>query len=90
MSKSTSNKTEKILEEFKEEQRKKFKRFAIFMISLSLILSGISGGAAYSLAAGSVSYTAKDTTWEVENTQDAIDELRDNIGASLVGSIFLL
>ena len=88
MSRSVNNKTEKIIEEFKEEQRKKFKRFAIFMISLSLILSGISGGAAYSLAAGQIGYTPKDTTWTVQNAGDAIDELRDNIGASLVGSIF--
>ena len=74
--------------EFKKEIGNKFRRFVVFMVSLCLILSGITGVASYSLGANQVGYTPKDTTWTVQNTGDAIDELRDNIGASLVGSIF--
>ena len=74
--------------ELRSEQNSKFRRFVVFAVALCLIISGITGVASYSLAATQVGYTPKDTSWTVQNTGDAIDELRDNVGASLVGSIF--
>ena len=73
---------------FKKEQNSKFRRFVVFAVALCLIISGVSGVASYSLAATQVGYTPKDTSWTVQNTGDAIDELRDSVGASLVGSVF--
>ena len=84
--------TKKIFDDYKEEQRKlmnkKNRTNIVIMIIISLILSGITGVASYTLAAGQVGYTARDTSWTVDNTQDAIDELRDTVGYALVGSIF--
>ena len=55
---------------------------------LCLILSGITGVASYTYAANNVGYTPRDTTWNVENTEQAINELRESVGTALVGSIF--
>lgn len=71
-----------------DKQNKNSKRIILFMIAFCLILSGVTGVASYSFGASSVSYTAKDTTWEVENTEEAIDDLYSSVGSALVGSIY--
>ena len=43
----------------------------------SIIFGGIGTVFAYSILAEDVGYTPKDTTWEVDNVSDAIDDLRD-------------
>ena len=90
MSTKYDEKIENILNELNilKKQQQRSKRFVVFMVVICLLLSGITGVASYSLGANQVGYTPKDTSWNVENTKTAIDELRDNVGASLVGSIF--
>lgn len=87
--------TEKTFYEYKEEQKrlieninKSNKKITLLIITFSLILSGISSVASYSFAAGNVGYTPMDTTWNVQNTGNAIDDLREDIGTSLVGAIY--
>lgn len=41
----------------------------------AIVFSVISIASAYTLLASDTSYTPKDTTWEVDNTKDALDDL---------------
>lgn len=50
----------------------------ILLFLLGVILSGsITYVFAYSIIASDVSFNPKDTTWDVDNTKDAIDDLRE-------------
>ncbi|MBR1416959.1 MAG: tail fiber protein [Bacilli bacterium] len=71
-----------------EEQNKKNKKIIIFIIVITLLFSGITSVASYSMGASSVAYTPKDASWQVENTQEAIDNLFDSVGSALVGSVY--
>ena len=98
MNKKYEEKINKMIDEFKKEQRqlnkkiekqnKNIKRIIVIMIVFSLVLSGITGVASYTLTASQVAYNPRDNSWNIENTEDAINELRDTIGSSLVGSIY--
>ena len=94
--------TEEVFNEYKNEQQllvgklseqmqmqnKKNKRVIIFILIFSLVFSGITSVASYSLGASSVGFTPRDSNWNVSNTQEAIDSLFDSVGSSLVGSIY--
>lgn len=55
---------------------KKFLTSRIFTFILgAVIFSGITGVAAYSILASDIGYTPKDSSWEVNNVKDAIDDL---------------
>ncbi|MBR1416958.1 MAG: tail fiber protein [Bacilli bacterium] len=69
-------------------QNKKNKSSNFFLIFIFLFISGITSVASYSMGASSVAYTPKDASWQVENTQEAIDNLFDSVGSSLVGSVY--
>lgn len=86
--KDIDNIIKNLRDELRNEQQGKFRRFVVFMVILCLIISGITGVASYTLAANQIAYTPKDTSWSIDNTQDAIDELRDTVGYALVGSVF--
>lgn len=45
----------------------------------ALIFGGIIGVSAYTILANDIGYTPKDSTWEVDNVKDAIDDLYGNI-----------
>ena len=84
-----------LLNEFKEEQnikmnelKKKNKRAILFVMFVCLFVSGITSVLSYTLGASSVEYTAKDSNWHVENTQEAIDDLYNSLGSALVGSVY--
>ena len=70
------------------EQNKKNKKSNLFVLFLCLFVSGISSVLSYSIGASSVEYTAKDSNWHVENTQQAIDDLYNSLGSALVGSVY--
>ncbi|MBR1416362.1 MAG: hypothetical protein IJ572_00900 [Bacilli bacterium] len=61
--------------------KKLFKSRFLFLILGIVIVSGISSVFAYSLLAQDVGFTPKDTTWEVDNTKEALDDLRDEFNA---------
>ncbi|MBR1416960.1 MAG: tail fiber protein [Bacilli bacterium] len=85
------NELKKEQQEIKDElvkQKKKSKRFSAYILILALLFSGITSVASYSMGANSVAYTPKDASWEVENTQEAIDNLFDSVGSALVGSVY--
>ena len=99
------DKLNKILADFKEEQRKfnekqllfnkkveaqnkKNKRFVIYILIFSVLFSGIASVASYTFGASSVAYTPTDNSWQVANTQEAIDDLFDSVGSALVGSVY--
>ena len=69
-------------------QNKKNKRTIIIILIISLVFSGITSVASYTLGASSVEYTSKDANWDVSNTQQAIDDLYNSLGSSLVGSVY--
>ena len=71
-----------------DEQNKKNKRSILIILIVCLFISGISSALSYSIGASSVEYTAKDANWHVENTQQAIDDLYNSLGSSLVGSVY--
>jgi len=55
---------------------KKFLTSRVFAFLLgALLFSGITGVAAYNMFASNVGYTPEDTSWEVDNVSDAIDDL---------------
>ena len=70
------------------EQNKKNKRYVVYILIFCILFSGIASVASYSIGASSVGYTPIDTTWSVANTQEAIDDLHDSVGAALVGSVY--
>ena len=87
--------------EFKEEQKillnrltklekvnKRNKHIILIMLITCLFISGITSVLSYSLGASSVEYTSKDANWDVSNTQQAIDDLYNSLGSSLVGSVY--
>ena len=80
--------TKEMFDDYKKEQNNKLRRAILFMVVLSLVISGISGVASYTYAANNIAYTPRDTSWNVENTEQAINELREGVGTALVGSIF--
>ena len=51
----------------------------IFVFILGLIVASTTSAFAYSLIASDVGFTPKDSTWEVENTKEALDDLRNHI-----------
>ena len=56
--------------------KKIFKKSNIFAFILgALIFGSIGVVSAYTIFANDIGYTPKDTTWEVDNVKDAIDEL---------------
>ena len=69
-------------------QNKKNKKGNLFMVFVCLFVSGISSVLSYTLGASSVEYTPRDSNWKVENTQEAIDDLFNSVGSSLVGSVY--
>ena len=69
-------------------QNKKNKRAILIMMLVCLFVSGISSVLSYTLGASSVEYTPRDSNWKVENTQEAIDDLFNSVGAALVGSVY--
>ena len=71
-----------------EMQNKKNKRTILYVILICLLFSGITGVASYSIGANNVGYTPTDSNWRVANTQEAIDDLFDSVGASLVGAVY--
>ena len=71
-----------------EKQNKKNKITFLYFMFFSLLFSGITSVASYSIGASSVEYTPRDSNWDVENTQEAIDDLFNSVGASLVGSVY--
>ena len=87
-----------LLDEFKEEQikfnkkmteqNKRIKKVVLFMMFVCLFVSGITSVLSYTMGANSVEYTPRDSNWKVENTQEAIDDLFNSVGASLVGSVY--
>ena len=82
------DKYEILLNEFKEEQKKKNRRMFLYVILFSLLFSGITSVASYSIIASNVAYTPVDSNWRVSNTQEAIDDLFDSVGSALVGSVY--
>ena len=76
------------LSKYVDIQNKRNKRFVIFVLIFSLLFSGISSVASYTLGANNVGYTPKDASFAVDNTQDAIDNLFDSVGSSLVGAVY--
>ena len=71
-----------------ETQNKNNKRIIIYILVFSVLFTGITNVFSYSFGASSVAYTPIDSTWQVSNTQEAIDNLYDSVGAALVGSIY--
>ena len=55
-------------------------RSRIIYIILGVLILGISTVFAYSYLAQNVGYTPTDTEWDVENTKEALDDLRDKFG----------
>ena len=56
--------------------KKIFRKSNIFSFFLgAIIFGGIVGVSAYTILAKDISYSPKDTTWEVDNIKDAIDDL---------------
>lgn len=56
--------------------KKIFRKSNIFAFVLgAIIFGGIVGVSAYTILANDIGYTPKDTTWEVDNVKDAIDDL---------------
>ena len=70
------------------EQNKKHKRAILFVMFICLFVSGITSVLSYTLGASSVEYTPRDSSWNVENAQEAIDDLFNSVGAALVGSVY--
>lgn len=59
---------------------KKVLKSRIFAFILgAIIFSGITSVAAYSIFANDIGYTPKDSTWEVNNIQDAVDDLFNRV-----------
>ena len=50
----------------------------------ALIFGSIGVVSAYTILANDIGYTPKDTTWEVDNVKDAIDELYDKANTSKI------
>ena len=76
---------------FNEKQmiiNKRSKRTFLFIVFLFIFISGIASVFSYSIFANNVGYTPIDSKWEVANTQEAIDDLFESVGASLVGSVY--
>ena len=48
----------------------------------ALIFGGIGVVSAYTIFANDIGYTPKDTTWEVDNVKDAIDDLYTKANAN--------
>ncbi|MBR1416957.1 MAG: tail fiber protein [Bacilli bacterium] len=80
--------TKEMFESYKKEQQIKSKKHTCIMLALCLFLCGIASVSSYSFGASSVAYTPKDASWQVENTQEAIDNLFDSVGSALVGSVY--
>lgn len=66
---------------------KKFLKSRIFPFILgAIIFSGITASA-YTILASDVTYTPSNSSWEVDNVKDAIDELYGNVkNLTLIGS----
>ena len=77
-----------VFEEKLRLQNNKNRKTIIIILIISLIFSGITSVASYSFGASSVEYTSKDANWDVSNTQQAIDDLYNSLGSSLVGSVY--
>ena len=73
---------------YNEKQNKKNRKIIIIMMFVCLFISGITSVLSYTLGASSVEYTPRDSSWNVENAQEAIDNLFDSVGSSLVGSVY--
>lgn len=67
---------------------KKILNSKIFYFILgSIIFGGIGVAGAYTLLASDTGYTPRDINWEVNNTQDAIDDLYDRATSNLITSM---
>ena len=65
---------------------KKFLTSRIFAFILgAIIFSGVTGVIAATIMAKDVSYTPKDTTWNVDNVEDAIDSLYTKANTTITG-----
>lgn len=62
--------------------KKIFKSRIFAFILGTLIFSGITAVSAYTILANDIEYTPKDTTWEVNNVKDAIDDLYSKVDNS--------
>ena len=59
---------------------KKYSNSKIFSFILgAIIFGGIGVASAYTLFANNIGFTSRDTTWNVDNTKDAIDDLHTQI-----------
>ena len=59
---------------------KKYSNSKIFSFILgAIIFGGIGVASAYTLFANNIGFTPRDTTWNVDNTKDAIDDLHTQI-----------
>ena len=67
---------------------KKNKRVILFVMLICLFISGITSVASYTLGASSVEFSPRDSSWNVGNTQEALDDLFDSVGSALVGSVY--
>ena len=64
--------------------KKIFKKSNIFSFLLgTIIFTGITSVAAYTIFANDIGYTPKDTTWKVDNVKDAIDDLYTNANTTI-------
>ena len=57
-------------------------RFFAFMLG-AIIFSGITGVAAASILASSISYSPSDNSWNVNNVESALDDLKSNCRKSV-------
>ena len=79
--------TQEAFEAYKKVQQRKNKMYIIFAI-ICLLFSGISNVFSYNFGASSVVYIPTDSDWNVNNAQEAIDDLFDSVGAALIGAIY--
>lgn len=73
--------------EYKKEQQRKNRAYVIIII-ICLLLSGISTLFSYSFEKNSVKNTLTDSKIATYNNQEALDNLYDSVGSTLVGAIY--
>lgn len=54
----------------------------------ALIFGGIGVVSAYTILASDIGYTPKDTTWEVDNVEDAIDDLYSKVSEPITMELY--
>lgn len=60
----------------------RFRTSKLFIFIMLVLIFSISAVFAYSYLAGDVGFTPKDSNWDVDNTKDALDDLKESIDRS--------